>query len=130
MRLKEGESVQDHVKAITEIFNELLVIGDNIDDADRVVYLLASLPDSYEMLVTALEASVEVPNMETAIEWLLHEERKMKEKDQRSISAATPQEVMSVRHKKRGLRCYFCNKLGHKQQNCYMICTNEKRSWD
>ena len=55
LRLK-GQSVQDHIKAITEIFNELSVIGDKINDEDRVVYLLASLSDSYEMLVTALEA--------------------------------------------------------------------------
>ena len=60
LQLKEGQSVQEHVKALTEIFNELSVIGDNIDDEDRVVYLLASLPDSYEMLVTALEANTEV----------------------------------------------------------------------
>ena len=33
-----------------------------------VVYLLGSLPDSYEMLVTALEANKEVPDMETVIE--------------------------------------------------------------
>ena len=57
-----------HVKALTEIFNELSVFGDNIDDKDEVVYLLASLPDSYEMLITALEANTEVPNMETVIE--------------------------------------------------------------
>ena len=66
--VKRGQSVQEHVKALTEIFNELTVIGDNIDDEDRVIYLLASLPDSYEMLVTALEANTEVPNMETVIE--------------------------------------------------------------
>ena len=81
MQLKEGESVQKHVKEFTEIFKELSVIGDNVDEEDRVVYLLASLPDSYEMLVTALEASENVPTMETVIERLLHEERKSNEKD-------------------------------------------------
>ena len=64
IRLKAGQSVQEHVKAITEIFNELSVIGDNIKDEDRVVYLLASLPEIYDMLVTALEANTDVPNME------------------------------------------------------------------
>ena len=68
LQLKEGQSVQEHVKALTEIFNELTVIGDNIDDEDRVIYLLATLPDSYEMLVTAPETNTEVPNMETVIE--------------------------------------------------------------
>ena len=65
------------MKALTEIFNELSIIGDNIDDEDRVVYQLASLPDSYEMLVTALEVNTEVQNMKTVIEPLLHEEQKL-----------------------------------------------------
>ena len=76
LRLKEGQSVQEHVRVLTEIFNELSVIGDNIDDEDRVIYLLASLPESYKLLVTALEANTNVPNMETVIERLLHEEQK------------------------------------------------------
>ena len=62
-------------KALTEIFNDLTVIGDNNDDEDWVIYLLASLPDSYEMLVIALEANTEVLNVETVIEWLLHKEK-------------------------------------------------------
>ena len=53
LRLKDGESIQEHIKAITETFNELSVIGDTIEDEDKVVYLLASLPGSYDMLVTA-----------------------------------------------------------------------------
>jgi len=72
--LKEGQSVQVHVKEITETFNELSVVGDNIDDEDRVIYLLASLPESYKMLVIALEANTDVPYMEIVVERLLHEE--------------------------------------------------------
>ena len=90
LQLKEGQSVQEHVKALTEIFNKLSIIGDSIDDEDRVVYLLASLPDSYEMLVTALEANTEVPNMETVIERLLHEEQKLK----RRIKSAHQAEML------------------------------------
>ena len=80
LQFKEGQSVQEHVKALSEVFNELSVIGDNIDDEDRVVYLQVSLPDSYEMLVTVLEANTEVPNVGTVIEQLLHEEQKLKRK--------------------------------------------------
>ena len=120
LRLKEGQSVQEHVKALTEIFNELSVVGDNINDEDRVVYLLASLPDSYEMLVTALEANTEVPNMEIVIERLLHEERKRKEKDQGSLPPVdSKEEAMTLKHKRRGPRCHFCNKFGHIQRNCH-----------
>ena len=37
---------------MTEIFNGLVVIGDVIDKEDHVVYLLASLPDSYIIKVS------------------------------------------------------------------------------
>jgi len=61
-----------------------------------------SLPESYEILVTALEANTDMPNMETVVERLLHEEWKMKEKDQgSSLTGDTKEEAMSVKHKKR-----------------------------
>lgn len=56
LQLKDGDSVQEHIKTLTELFNELAVVGDVIKEEDRVVYLLASLPDSFNTLVTALEA--------------------------------------------------------------------------
>ena len=52
LRLKEGESVQRHIRQMTELFNELAAIGGNLDEEDRVVHLLASLPESYDTLVT------------------------------------------------------------------------------
>ena len=45
LRLKEGESVQKHMKAMTELFNEMSVIGTTMEEEDKVVTLLASLPD-------------------------------------------------------------------------------------
>ena len=65
---------------MTELFNELTVVGDNISDEDRIVDLLASLPESFDMLVTALEANNDVPKMETVIERLQHEEMKKNER--------------------------------------------------
>ena len=77
--MKEGDSVHNHIKLITKTFDELSVIGDSLNEEDRVVHL-ASLPESYDMLVTALEASQDVPKWALVIERLLYEENKMKEK--------------------------------------------------
>ena len=61
--------MQQHIKEMTELFESLAVIGDAISEEDRVVHLLASLPESYDMLVTALEANSEnVPAMENVTE--------------------------------------------------------------
>ena len=73
LRLKDGDSMSNHIKAMTEIFNELAVIGAAMEDEDKVVTLLASLPEAYNMFVTALEASTEVPQMEVVIELWWHQ---------------------------------------------------------
>lgn len=115
LRLQDGESVQQHVKEMTELFDALAVIGDPVSEEDRVVHLLASLPDSFSMLVTALETNEAVPKMENVTERLLHEERKRKEKetgdDERKafIARGNP---------KRHLTCHFCNKPGHFKRDC------------
>ena len=62
LRLRDGESVQDHVKAMLEMFNELSIVGDAITDKDTVVYLLASLPELFNTLVTALKSNPTFPN--------------------------------------------------------------------
>ena len=106
LKLKEGQSVQEHIKQITEMFDELSVIGDKIENEDRVVYLLASLPESYEMLVTALEANTEVPDMATVTERLLYEECKLKDRvgQGSSSTAGAMEEAMAVKHKRKGPR--------------------------
>ena len=61
LQLVDGESVQDHIRTMTELFNELIAVGDVNSKKDCVVYLLASLPESFSALVTALEANENVP---------------------------------------------------------------------
>ena len=38
LQLKEGDSVQEHIKAMTEVFNELTVIGVEIGEEDFVIH--------------------------------------------------------------------------------------------
>ena len=117
LRLRDGESVQEHIKAMIELFNELSIVGENVEEEDRVVHLLASLPDSYSTLVTALEANKEVPRMDVVTERLLHTEKKLKEKPGRSLDL-DGEGAMQVVQQRKGPRCHFCKKFGHIQRNC------------
>ncbi len=87
-----------------EIFNELAVIGAPMEGEDKVVTLLASLPETYNMLVTALEASTEVPQMELVTERLLYEEKKLNEKEK---SPKNPNKVMvASKPDRKSVKCH------------------------
>ena len=115
MKLTNGGSMQEHLKAMTEVLDELSVIDEPVKEEDRVVYLLASLPDSYSMLVTALEASPDVPKLEVVTECLLYEEKKQKN---RSNEHDTGEEEAFAARSGKGPRCHYCKKLGHIKRNC------------
>ena len=115
-KLKDQESVQAHLKSMVEIFDELAVIGDAIEEEDKVVHILTSLPESYGMLVTALEASVEVPKLELVTEKILNEERKLKEKCNSSGGPSNPSDCALFVSKPK--TCFYCGELGHIKRFC------------
>jgi len=117
LRLKEGASVQERIKAMTKISDRQSVIEDPISNEDLVVRLLASLPESYYALVTALEANEAVPRMEVLTACLLHDERKLKERvgSERSREGAM---TGKQRPKAKGPKCHHCGKFGHIRSNC------------
>ena len=126
LRLKDGDSVQEHIKAMTEIFDCLSVAGDPVSDKDRVVHLLASLPDSFNMLVTALEANPEVPKMEVVTECLLHEERKLKEQADAGDSRSDKALMVERQPRRKGPQCHHFGKFGHIKRNCYDLVKAKK----
>lgn len=128
LRLHEGESVQAHIKSMTELFQELAVLDAAVSEEDKVVHLLASLPKSYDMLVTALEANDTVPSMEKVTERLLHKERKMRDKstgyDDSERKALTAGHTMKQESKP---KCHFCKKPGHFKRDCWKFAAHQRR---
>ena len=111
---------------MTETFDELSVIGDSLNEADRVVHLLASHPESYDMLVTALEASQDVPKWTLVTEQLQYEENKMREKQ---TGGAESKAMTSEHHiNKRGPKCFLCGRFGHLKRNCRLLGEDSKES--
>ena len=129
LKLKDGQSVQKHVKALTEIFYELSIIGDPLDEKDQVVHVLARLPESYAMLVTALEASPEVPKLDVVTERLLHEESKRREKE---VAEDAEVKAMPSKHQKagKGPKCHHCGKIGHIKRECWRLAESSGKDHD
>ncbi|KAF2346437.1 hypothetical protein FHG87_022807 [Trinorchestia longiramus] len=78
MKMENGQNLQDHLKAFVELFEELAIIGDAMEEEERVVILLSSLPDRFSTLVTALEAHEKIPAWEVVTERLPNEERRQR----------------------------------------------------
>ena len=124
LRLSEGGSVQDHIKEMTEVFQSLAEMDSPLTEEDKVVYLLASLPDSFSVLVTALEASPDVPTMDVVTERLLHLERKMNERS----GGGMDEKALAVKSKnaKKRATCHHCGKLGHYKRDCWKLAADRR----
>ena len=53
LKLKEGQSIVEHLKDFKEMIVQLLVKGLSLDDETRACLLLGSLPDSWNTLVVS-----------------------------------------------------------------------------
>ena len=106
MKLSDSGSMREYVKKMTEAFDELAVIAEPISDEDKVVYLLAGLPESYDVLVTALEGGSDtVPALENVTEHLLREEQKLKDREEVEDS-----KKLLVARKRKQFTCHYCKK--------------------
>ncbi|KAF2356377.1 hypothetical protein FHG87_012868 [Trinorchestia longiramus] len=78
MKLENGQNLQDQLNVFVELFEELAIIGDAMEEEERVIILLSSLPDRFSTLVTAIEAHEKIPAWEVVTERLLNEERRQR----------------------------------------------------
>ena len=125
---EDGKSIQKHVKMLTKIFDELSIIGDPLDEENQVFHQLASLPESYDMLVTELEASLEVSKLEIVTKWLLHRETKQRDKESSTIEVKT----MTSKHRasRKGPKCHHCGRFGHIKRECRMLLKSPAKNQD
>ena len=67
------------------------------------------------MLVTALEASPEVPKIDVVTKSLIHEETKQKDANHQQDKRA----MTSKQNNRKEPKCHFCGKQGHFKRDCF-----------
>jgi len=54
LRMKEGTAVLEHLDFSKKIISKLLVVDVKIDEEDKALILLSSLPETYDHIVTTM----------------------------------------------------------------------------
>ena len=115
-----------------ETFDSLAVLEDPVSEKKQVMFILASLPESFQTIVTALAASTEdVPSLADVKEKLRSEELRQKqagpghEYDQGQALAAGHGPRRSFPKSK--LTCHFCGKQGHHKRDCRKWAAEKKK---
>ena len=74
LRMKDGDSVTEHLNAFNTVVSQLLSVDIKISDEDKCISLLCSLPDSWDSLVIAIGSNATALQFDEIVSALLTEE--------------------------------------------------------
>lgn len=111
-RLEEGGDAEAHVNKTNELFQKMLALGDNIrQDLIFSAVLLGSLPESYDNLITALEARDEELTLNLVCSKVISEyKRRLERKTDNSGESIMR---ISSSFNRDSFSCHFCKGQGH-----------------
>jgi hypothetical protein len=74
LRMRDGDSVAEHLNALNTVVSELVSVEIKISDEDKCNNLLCSLPDSSDSLVVSIGSNTTSLKFEEVVSSLLSEE--------------------------------------------------------
>ncbi|KAL5763017.1 hypothetical protein ACOSP7_019281 [Xanthoceras sorbifolium] len=122
LRMEEGAKISDHLSVLNGIVSELESIGVEIEDEDKALRLILSLPSSYEHMKPILVYGKETLNFAEVTGKLLSEERRLKGGGRTSSEDTALVASNGSNWKKNNSRkkifCWACGQSGHVKKNC------------
>jgi hypothetical protein len=136
LRMRDGDSVTEHLNAFNTVVSQLLSVEIKISDEDKCISLLFSLPDSWDSLVVAIGSNTTTLSFDDVVSSLLSEEMRWKNMEGQSTDALFARgrsqdrnrsKSSSGRSKSKGRSksprnfvkvCWRCGKEGHFKKQC------------
>ncbi len=145
-RMAEGTSLKDHLDEYNKLLLDLSNIGVEVDEEDKALILIYSLPKSFEHITTTMLYGKETISLEEVEATLLSNELRLKVQLQHQVQ--TPAQGLIVRgrdeqkkggqgrsksktrSKSRSRRpgvCHYCKKPGHWKSECRLLQSKKER---
>ncbi|CAL5198186.1 unnamed protein product [Lathyrus oleraceus] len=117
--MDEHKKVSDHLSVLNGIVSDLETIGVKIDDEDKALRLIWSLPSSYDHIKHVLIYEKETLSFEEVASKIIFEER-LKGVENTSSNLVLVARGMSYvkKNNETGVRFWKCGKLGHIKYKC------------
>ena len=112
----QDEDLSSLINRLKSICTQLVYIQSPVEEEDQIAVLLKALPQEYDQIVTVLKEKDPIPSLESVINSLQEEDKKINKGDK----ASTSNGVYAVTTSKKG-RCIHCKKTNHASKDCFSI---------
>lgn len=121
LQMVEGTTISDHLSILNGIVSELESIGVKIDDEDKALRLIWSLPSSYKHMQPILMYGNEIVNFSEVTSKLISEEKRLKngdENSQENSALVVKGKWKQNKSSKKKVVCWDCGQPGHVKSKC------------
>ena len=134
--MEDGDSMTKHLNVINTLVIQLICVDINMEEKDKCISMLCSLPDSWDNLVVVIGSTTQsILEFKDIVSSLLFEEMRRKSMENHSINALSrrlghckygikaTRERFEYRGRSKSLRdsskklCWKCSKPGHFMKN-------------
>jgi hypothetical protein len=128
LKMEGAETMSMYFARARRIRDDLVAIGDHIDDDQVAMSILAGLPKQYDTVITVMQHGNQKLSLDTCLANLLPMESKLQRAEEEESVAVAHTAKFNKGKPKKGLwnnsrdsderTCFYCGEKGHIKMNC------------